>query len=189
MELISEVLKQITSVLESLAIPYAIGGSIASGSRGIWRTTMDIDIVAYVRPSQIDALAAALGPDWYVDADMIRSAIAAGRSFNLIQRRFAYKVDIFPPTTEFHHRQLERATPFPVGPDAVLCSVATAEDILLAKLRWYLDGGEVSDRQWTDICGIIATNPPLDLAYLQLWAARLGVTRLLEKAQADVRAG
>ena len=48
--------------------------------------------------------------------------------------------------------------------------------------RWYKDGGQVSDRQWRDIGGVIATNPNLDVDYLRLWAGRLQVTDLLEKA-------
>ena len=33
--------------------------------------------------------------------------------------------------------------------------VATAEDTLLAKLEWYRMGGEVSERQWRDVLGIL----------------------------------
>jgi hypothetical protein len=63
--------------------------------------------------------------------------------------------------------------------------VASAEDILLAKLRWYRMGGEVSESQWSDIAGILAVNPDLDAAYLHTWAARLGAGDLLDKAVAD----
>jgi hypothetical protein len=63
--------------------------------------------------------------------------------------------------------------------------VTTAEDILLAKLRWYRDGGEVSDRQWSDIGGLIATNAAMDWEYVNLWAARLHVTDLLARARAE----
>ena len=77
-------------------------------------------------------------------------------------------------------RQVRLAT----GEAQIPCAVTTAEDILLAKLRWYSDGGEVSDRQWNDIVGLIATNPDLDVAYLDLWASRLGVTALLARARA-----
>jgi hypothetical protein len=63
-----------------------------------------------------------------------------------------------------------------------MCPVSTPEDVLIAKLRWYKDGGEVSDRQWSDITGIVATNPKLDLEYARLWAERLKVTDLLERS-------
>lgn len=62
--------------------------------------------------------------------------------------------------------------------------MATAEDILLAKLQWYRMGGEVSERQWSDVAGILAVAPDLDAAYLRTWAARLGVEDLLDQAVA-----
>jgi hypothetical protein len=54
------------------------------------------------------------------------------------------------------------------------------------KLEWYRMGGEVSDRQWNDILGVLkvqGTN--LDMSYLQKWAANLSVTDLLERALVD----
>ena len=61
--------------------------------------------------------------------------------------------------------------------------VATAEDIVLAKLEWYRQGGEVSDRQWRDILGVLKVQAGrLDLDYLQKWAAELNVADLLQRA-------
>ena len=76
----------------------------------------------------------------------------------------------------------QRHEPLTIDGESVICPVSTPEDIVLAKLRWYKDGGQVSDRQWSDIGGVIATNPSLDVDYLRLWAGRLQVTDLLEKA-------
>jgi hypothetical protein len=183
---VGESLKLIKSAFERLGIRYVVGGSLASSARGIWRSTLDVDLVAAIHPAQAGALVKALGADWYADADMIRHAIQAGRSFNIIHIGFAQKVDVFPATGAFHDTQLDRATIAPVGLDGVPCPVATAEDILLAKLRWYRDGGEVSDRQWNDITGLIATNAALDFDYTRTWAARLRVEDLLDRAIADV---
>jgi hypothetical protein len=60
--------------------------------------------------------------------------------------------------------------------------VATAEDTVLNKLRWYRAGGETSERQWNDLRGIVqVSGARLDLAYLNTWAPRLGVADLLER--------
>ena len=185
MDPLSETLFQITDALQRLGIRYAVGGSVASSARGVWRSTLDIDLIAEVRPERIAALAEELGPDWYVDDPLIRNAITAGRSFNLIQKRLAYKVDVFPATDDFHASQLERAQTVALTPHQIPCRVTSAEDILLAKLRWYRDGGAISERQWSDITGLIAANPELDRRYLELWAQRLGVSGLLEKASGD----
>jgi hypothetical protein len=135
-------------------------------------------------------LASALGKDWYLDPNEARLAISAGRSFNIIHMPSSDKFDVFPANGEFHESQLSRAssTPLETEGDVVECPVASAEDILLAKLQWYRAGGCVSERQWGDVQGILATNPNLDLTYARAWAARLRVEDLLEQAIAESRA-
>jgi hypothetical protein len=186
MDPLSDTLREITALLNRVGIRYAIGGSLASSARSIWRTTLDVDIIAAIAPAQAEAFVQSLGKDWYADVDEVRDSIVAGRCFNVIHMRNLHKVDVFPGREPFHRTQLDRATVLPLGDDRIPCVVTTAEDILLAKLRWYADGGQVSDRQWSDIGGIIAINPNLDWEYVNLWAARLGVTSLLERARADV---
>jgi hypothetical protein len=153
------------------------------------RTTFDVDLVAAINPSQIDSLVAGLGKDWYADPAQMREAISRGQSFNLIFIPLAEKFDIFPATDEFHAAQLQRATLENVAilGDTLDCPVATAEDIMLAKLQWYRIGGETSERQWNDIGGIARLNPHMDKAYLQTWAARLRVSDLLDRALAEAR--
>lgn len=180
-------LSHLCDTLRGLRVRFAVVGSLASSARGIPRSTVDGDLVAAVRVMDAGRLADALGSDWYADAEQIASAVSAGRSFNIIHKPSFLKFDIFPVTDEFHQTQLERASEevLPFHGDAVLCPVATAEDILLAKLRWYRDGGEVSERQWTDIHGILAINPGLDFDYVNGWAARLRVGDLLARALAE----
>jgi hypothetical protein len=185
MDPLSDTLKEITAALNRVGIHYAIGGSIASSARSIWRTTMDVDVVAAIAPAQAEAFVRSLGKDWYADVDEVRSSIEAGRSFNVIHMKNVQKVDVFPASKPFHRAQLERGTVVALGEGRIPCVVTTAEDILLAKLQWYRDGGEVSDRQWSDIGVLIATNPAMDWEYVNMWAARLGVTGLLARARAD----
>ena len=50
----------VTSVLDELGIAYVIGGSMASIIHGMLRTTMDVDIVANIRPEQVSPFIAKL---------------------------------------------------------------------------------------------------------------------------------
>ena len=61
--------------------------------------------------------------------------------------------------------------------------VKSAEDTRLRKLQRYRFGGEVSDRQWSDVTGIVRTQGErLDREYLRRWSETLGVDDLLAPA-------
>ncbi|MGA7195391.1 MAG: hypothetical protein WBW94_17365 [Anaerolineales bacterium] len=63
-----------------------------------------------------------------------------------------------------------------------------AEDTILSKLEWYPMGGEVSERQWRDILGVLKTRAgELDLDYLRKWAGELKVSDLLERALKEMK--
>ena len=175
----------VVEALEALGVPYLIGGSLASAVHGVVRTTMDADLVADLRPEHAEPLAQALGDAFYVDAASIRDAIRHRSSFNVIHLESMFKVDIFiPKQRPFDRTQLQRRTKQVIATEPEReAYVATAEDTILAKLEWYRRGGEVSDRQWQDVLGVLKVQGNrLDLAYLRQWAASLGVSDLLEKA-------
>ena len=47
------------------AIPYMIGGSLASGIHGIYRTSPGVDMVADIQPGQIARFVRELGGEFY----------------------------------------------------------------------------------------------------------------------------
>ena len=178
--------QQVVDTLDRLAVPYMVGGSIASSVHGIYRSTNDIDIVAAVGEEHILPFAAALEGAFYTDAATMREALRQGRSFNVIHFATGYKFDIFPAAgNPYFQMQLSRSElqEVPVGEGHnIRCSVATAEDILLAKLVWYRAGGEQSERQWNDVRGIRSVRGVhLDRVYMKEWAQHLKVDDLLEK--------
>lgn len=174
----------LTDALEALGIRYAIGGSLASSVRGVFRATAGSDLVVDLLEAQVGNLLSALGPGWYGDFDHIVSSLRTGRAFNLVHIGACVKFDLFPATTRFHQLQLQRATRSSLSeePDAPEFLVTSAEDILLAKLQWFRMGRETSERQWSDILGVIQVQAALDRDYLDEWAAELGVAGLLDKA-------
>ena len=184
---LADALRLLADALNRLGIRYLIGGSVASSARGIPRSTKDVDVVASIEVQQADQFARALGREWYADPDQMRQSIRVGQAFNIIYIPKSQKIDIFPATGEFHAAQLERATKVPLSFLDIEAEypVASAEDILLAKLQWYRAGGEVSERQWNDITDLLTVNQDLSFEYLYDWAARLRVEDLLERALAD----
>ena len=183
-------LSLVARLLEQQGIPYVLVGSLASSIHGMYRSTADIDVVADVRSDQVIPLLTTLQENFYVDEHAVREAIDQRQSFNAIHFDSVFKVDIFiPKSDEFSKKQLERRQLRKLTPDSdQMVYVATAEDTMLAKLRWYVSGGRVSNTQWTDVVGIIGSSSSiLDLEYLRDWAARLGLTELLDRAFAEAR--
>ncbi|MDT5122109.1 MAG: hypothetical protein QOC96_1591 [Acidobacteriota bacterium] len=184
------VLLQIARVFDEQGIVYVVVGSFASSLRGVYRTTNDIDIVADIKLEQVNAFVAALQNDYYIDEQAARRAVTSHRSFNVIHFDSVFKVDIFiPPSDDFSQQQLLCRQPEQIAPDiAQTLYVATAEDTILAKLKWYRSGGEISNTQWTDVLGIIGTQgKDLDVNYLRKWADELNVRDLLEKVLEETR--
>lgn len=175
----------VTNLLDELRIPYVIGGSMASIIHGMLRTTMDVDIVADIQPEQVSSFVSGLQGAFYADEQMIQQAIQRQSSFNLIHLSTMFKVDIFiPKRRPFDHQQLGRRVAEQIRPDSdEQIWVLSAEDIVLAKLDWFRLGGEVSERQWRDILGVLKTQQgALDIDYLKQWAQSLGVADLMERA-------
>jgi hypothetical protein len=178
----------LAAALDRLEVRYAVVGSVASSARGSYRATEDIDVLARIQPQQAVELAEALGKDWYADGQQMRDAIAAGRGFNVIYIPFSQKVDVFPAKDDFCDAQLQRATtlPLPALGTGDEYPVASAEDTVLAKLQWFKAGGEISERQWTDIARVIRATANMDWGYVESWAGRLGVAELLARARTEI---
>ena len=180
-----EVLLDVAQTFDELNIPYLVVGSVASSLLGFSRTTNDADIVADINLDQIPRLFAALNETFYIDEQAIRRAILERRSFNVIHFDSLFKIDVYTPAAdEFSQQQLKRRRQETLLPDSSqTVYLATPEDVILAKLRWYRLGSEVSERQLTDVAGIIKVQGQrLDVSYMRGWADKLNVRDLLEKA-------
>ena len=180
----SQALHEIQLALASLHIPFCVVGSFASSARGKPRATMDVDLLVRITRDQAGRLAEALGPGWSVDLEGIAEALRWRRAFNIFNLQSGLKFDLFPAFDQFHDVQLQRATTMALADGTVKCPVATAEDMVLAKLQWYRAGGEVSEKQWTDTIGLLQAHS-LDSAYLRSWSTQLRVDDLLSRALAE----
>ena len=177
---------QVTSALDALGVVHTIGGSIASSMAGEPRSTIDVDIVVDLKAEHVPGLVAALQQDFYLDETALQRAVADLSSANLIHHETSIKIDLFiAGGTPLDRQQLARRLRVDVGGRTL--HVHPPEDILLQKLRWYRKGGEVSDRQWRDVVGIVRVQGTrLDRTYLYSQAPVLGVTDLLTRALSSV---
>jgi hypothetical protein len=147
-----------------------ITDSVASSLQGEPRTTHAIDVVIAIRMPGDQAVARLKAefaePDFYLDEQTARDAIAARGMFDLIDTRGARRsTSGCSPTTRLH--------------------VSAPEDTILMKLRSAaMLGG--SEKQFTDALRIYEVQRArLDEAYLAGWAGTLGLTEALDRLRAE----
>jgi hypothetical protein len=181
---------RLLEALDRLEIRSMVSGSVASSIHGHARMTRDVDIIVDIGLDDAGPLVDELTDKFYIDADGIRSAIEHQRSFNVIHLQSSFKFDLFPLSNDpyqqaqFNRRRFEISSLF--GADPLEFAVASPEDLILGKLRWYQLGGGVSEHQWNDVLGVMAVQRErLDLDYLFTWAGYLEISHLLRQALAE----
>lgn len=137
------------------------------------------------RPTTSTSSCQALGGDYYAAEEPLHEAIRRRSCANVVHFASGLKVDLFVKRIgTYDDVCLQRHVERPLTPGGRTFPVATAEDILLRKLQWFRDGDEQSDRQWSDILGLLRLQRDrLDRAYVQRWANELGVDALLTRAE------
>jgi len=172
--------------LDRLGIDYAVGGSVASSIHGLARATQDLDLVVNLPISKVAALHMALSGIFYADDEAIGDAVRQGLCFNVIHLQSGFKFDLFIASRHplgreqlAHGQEVRTAI---LGGEPIVFRVISAEDIVLVKLLWYREGGDVSERQWNDVMNLITVQRGrLDTSYLAEEATRLGVSDLLNR--------
>ena len=170
--------------LEVLKVDYVVVGSVASSAHGEPRATMDIDLLARFTGPLLARLGVLLGTQYYFDVETAQEAVRLGRSFNILSMRDVTKFDFFPAGVDaFGTAQLARKCLARVDfLSEIEVPVASPEDVVLAKLRWFDKGGRTSEKQWNDILGVLRVQGErIDWAYIEEWAPRLRVADLLAK--------
>ena len=172
----------VIAVLEGLGVRYLLAGSLASAIYGEPRSTRGADILAELGVEHVAPLVQLLESQFYVAAEAIEDAVRNRSSFNVIHYNSLFKVDIFlPKARPFDEQELQRRVRrvLSINPERS-AFVASAEDVVLAKLDWFRQGGEVSEQQWRDVTGVIKSTVDLDIEYLRRSAQDLNVSDLLE---------
>lgn len=172
----SDLLHFLVSTLERLGLRYFVTGSTVTIFHGEPRFTNDIDVVVDLPEAAVADLCRQFPEDdFYVSVDAARDAVRRRSQFNIIHPRSGLKIDvIIPAETAFNRSRFARAMRVNAGGDweAIFSS---PEDAILRKMEFYREGG--SDKHLRDIAGVLKTNAGgIDTAYIEQWAATLGVT-------------
>lgn len=168
------VFRRILTALDLAGIPHMLTGSFASGIHGVTRATQDIDLVVAPTAPELRRFVQSLpAGEFYVDESAALDALAHEGQFNVIDLANGWKVDLIIrksrpfSLTEFGRRR-------PVEAWGIALSVATIEDVIIAKLEWAKLGG--SERQIEDVSSLLRLRGgDIDREYLLPWIDELGV--------------
>ena len=163
--------------LELSGIAYMLVGSMAGNYWGVPRSTHDIDFVIEYNDEDVNRLVDAFEDSFFIQTISVQAGLKPPHQFNALDNRSALKVDFFRLAgDEYEFERFARRKRIELFGQAAW--IATAEDVLLHKLRWHLISP--SDRQLTDARGIVAVSgDQLDQDYLNRWADRISVADLL----------
>lgn len=176
------VFERMVSALDRAGIPYMLTGSFASSYHGVPRATQDIDFVISPTADQLRAFATMLPhKEYYLDLEAALEAQQRHGQFNVIDLATGWKVDLIVRKSRlFSREEFDRrgAVEF----QGMQLVIATAEDVLLAKLEWARLGE--SHRQLEDAAGILRVRgTDLDHAYIQRWVGQLDLVEQWQAAR------
>lgn len=165
-------LRSVVDALEQVGIPYMLTGSLAAAWYGAGRATLDIDLVIDLTPNRIEALIDTVaGPDVYISAGAAREAVEHESMFNVVHTTTGWKADLIIRKSRPFSRT-EFARRLPVEFEGGRLWVATAEDLIIAKLEWAKLGA--SARQIEDVSALLrVAADSLDRKYLAEWVGKL----------------
>ncbi len=171
---IPAVFQRITAKLDHAGVAYMLTGSFAAAHYGVPRSTQDIDLVIETTATQLrDFVESLPSTEYYSDIDAALEAHRRESLFNVIDTTTGWKIDlIFRKSRLFSQEEFSRRRS--VDLQGLRLFVASAEDVVVAKLEWAKLAQ--SHRQIEDAASILRLQwERLDQSYLEKWISELGL--------------
>jgi len=172
----------VIDVLEYLDIPYMVVGGYAATFYGEPRMTIDVDIVVDMQRKHVEAFLEAFPiPEFYVSREGVLDSLRQRYPFNVIQPATGAKIDLMPlPRDVFSRMIFRQRKRMPLGESGKSAWFITPEDIVVTKLKAYLETG--SDKHLRDARGVMLVQwETLDWKKLQDAARMAKVEDLLNQ--------
>lgn len=176
-----EAVVSVLAALDAAGIPYMLVGSMASNFHGIPRSTRDADLVVQLAAGGLQRLAAELPAGLLLERQGAFEAVTGTIRYLVTLAGSPFVCELFELSDDPHDRArfARRLSARVLGREAF---VASAEDMVITKLRWLVAANRPKDRE--DIRNILAVQGQLDWAYIDTWCATHGTAQIL----ADIRA-
>jgi hypothetical protein len=167
----------VIDALDRAAIPFMIVGSLASNFHGIPRATRDADFLIQIGSSSMSVLAAALPDGLRLEPQAAFETVTGTTRYLVTLRQSPFVCELFVCSDDPHDAErFARRERVRVLDHHVF--MATAEDMIVTKLRWATSANRAKDRD--DVRNIIAVrDAELDWNYIERWCATHDTLALL----------
>lgn len=175
----------VRAVLDALAaagIPHMVTGGLVANAHGIARSTKDADIVIQVEGADFGAFERALPAAVSLDPQIAFETITGSRRQIARVVGTEFTIELFFLGEDPHHRERFARRIFRHLPDLDRDGwMATAEDMVIQKVRWNRD----KDRDdATNIMGV--QGEALDFSYIERWCQEHGTLARLEELRRKI---
>ncbi len=170
----AELLTSLASFFVRSHIPYMITGAWSVIFYGRPRASHDIDFVVELYPKDVDRVISALNRlpmEFFVQKEAVREGIQNKALFQILHRPTLLKIDVWILTEHpFDLSRFQRKKVVNVLGKRIV--IASAEDTILQKLRWYT--GAKIEKHIVDAAFVYQIQKKnLDRKYLTLWVKKL----------------
>jgi len=175
-----KLITEISKILDTLKIIYAITGGYAVSIWGRPRSTFDIDVIIELSHSKLAVFSKALkaiSEMSYIDEQMAERAVERKGEFNFIHIESGIKVDFWVQDSgEFSKLKLARRVPKNISGRKIY--FVSPEDLILSKLLWHKESG--SELQLRDVESVLKFQTKLDAEYLKKWTKKQTTQKILK---------
>jgi hypothetical protein len=178
-----EALLLLLEILDRENLPYMVVGSFSSNYHGIPRSTKDADIVFEFDSIAWRALEKSLPEELTLDAQGRFEMVTSTRKELIQIAGSAFEIELFHLSSDpFDQTRFARREKVSLSPESTAW-VATAEDVVVQKLRWVKGG--LRSKDFEDVVNVlIRKGKDLDSGYIEQWCGAHGTMELLRKARA-----
>ncbi len=179
----SAFVSRLVALLEQLGIHYAIGGSVAAMVYSEHRLTVDVDIAVIAEAEELARLVDAVNA-WQIYIApleaILEEDIPHGLPFNIYDGAAGTKADVFVVRpTGLSGSAMNRRRRVKDKQSSLEAWFLAPEDVILYKLDYFRQSEGISQKHPKDIAKMLAVvGDQLDLAYIEKWAAEIGVADL-----------
>ena len=178
----SEAVCALLDALATAGIAHMITGGLVSNAYGILRSTQDADIVIQVEGAAFDIFERALPDTLRLDPQISFETITGSRRQIVTLRETPFRIELFFLSNDLHHQERFQRRVWKHLPDLEREAwIATAEDMVIQKVRWNRD----KDRD--DARNILAVQgDALDSSYIERWCDAHGTRSRLEELRRSI---